>query len=244
MIQELKMFASLTRNMRAFGALLSWPKFSLTSYLMVSRLKQQGIEPKTVIDIGANVGQFCVAAAKLFPGVWVHSFEPLPKCLVKLRRNTVKLSNVVVHPVALGEKKCELLIYVNDFSHSSSFLPLSRRHRTAFPKAREREKLKVKVSTLDQICEHIQLMSPVMVKLDVQGYESYVIRGGSQTLRLVEYVIVETSFTPMYEGETLFFDLIKLMDEYGFLFLRPVGWLSDPMNGEILQMDALFSRKT
>ena len=87
-------------------------------------------------------------------------------------------------------------------------------------------------------------MSPVMVKLDVQGYESYVIRGGSQTLRLVEYVIVETSFTPMYEGEVLLFELIKLMDEYGFLFLRPVGWLLDPMNGEILQMDALFSRKT
>jgi len=83
--------------------LLSWLIFSLTSYLMVSRLKQQGIEPKTVIDIGANVGQFSVAGAKLFSGVRVHSFETLPKCLAKLRRNTTKLSNVVVHPVALGE---------------------------------------------------------------------------------------------------------------------------------------------
>ena len=197
-------------------------QYSLSSYLVVSRLKQQRIEPKTIIDIGANVGQFFVAAAKLFPGVRVHSFEPLPKCLVKLRRDTAKLSNVVVHPVALGEKKCELLIHVTDFIHLSSFLPLSRRHRTAFPKAREREKLKVKVSTLDQICEHIKLMSPVMVKLDVQGYESYVIRGGSQTLRLVEYVNVETSFTPMCEGKYCYSTLLNKWMNMDFIFYGPL----------------------
>jgi hypothetical protein len=52
-------------------------------------------------------------------------------------------------------------------------------------------------------------------------------------------VILEASFKPMYEGEMLFMDIVRLMEEYG---LRPVGWLSEPKTGEILQMDALFKR--
>jgi hypothetical protein len=33
-----------------------------------------------------------------------------------------------------------------------------------------------------------------------------------------------------------------MMGEHGFRFLRPVGWLSDPRSGEILQLDALFEQ--
>jgi len=40
----------------------------------------------------------------------------------------------------------------------------------------------------------------------------------------------------------LFMDIVRLMEEYGFQFLRPVGWLSEPKTGEILHMDALFKR--
>jgi len=58
----------------------------------------------------------------------------------------------------------------------------------------------------------------------------------------VEYVVLEASFKPMYEGEMLFMDIVRLMEGYGFSFLRPVGLLSDPRTGEIIQMDALFSR--
>jgi len=65
-------------------ALLTWPKFSLTSYRMLSALKQQGIHPQTIIDVGANVGQFTIASAKLFPKRQIHSFEPLPEAVTLL----------------------------------------------------------------------------------------------------------------------------------------------------------------
>jgi len=47
----------------------------------------------------------------------------------------------------------------------------------------------------------------------------------------------------MYEGEMLFMDIVHLMKEYGFHFLRSVGWLFRPKIGEILHMDALFKRQ-
>jgi len=46
----------------------------------------------------------------------------------------------------------------------------------------------------------------------------------------------------MYEGELLFMDILRMMEEQGFRFERPVGWLAASENGEILQMDALFAR--
>jgi len=207
---------------------------------MLSALKRQTIKPNTIIDVGANVGQFAVASAKLFPDVSVHSFEPLPDCVIQLQKNVKRLNNIKVYPFALGDAEGEVEFHVNQHSHSSSILPLAESHRIAFPEAQEKETISVKVSTLDDVFSSIELKSPVLLKLDVQGYEAQTLRGGLKTLQRIDYVILEASFKPMYEGEMLFMDMVRLMEEYGFRFLRPVGWLSHPKNGEILQMDALF----
>ncbi len=227
-------------NPTVWHALLSWPKFSITSYRMVSSLMQQGIIPRTVIDVGANVGQFAVACAKIFPGVAVHSFEPLPDCVERLKRNVARLADVHVYPLALGAESGETTMHVNSHSHSSSILALGERHRRAFPSAREIGDIKVKMSTLDLEMKSIFLERPVLLKLDVQGYEALVLEGATETLEKIDYVLLEASFRPMYVGEKTFMDIVRTMEGYGFEFLRPVDWLSDPHNGEVLQVDALF----
>jgi FkbM family methyltransferase len=229
----------LALNPREIYALLTWPKFSLTSYRMVSALKQQGIHPQTIIDVGANVGQFTVAAAKLFPKLQIHSFEPQPEAVILLKKHVRKFKNITVYPLALGDQEGEIPFHVNAYSLSSSIIPLAEAHRLAFPNAQEVKTISVNLSTLDKVFNAITLEPPVLLKLDVQGYESTTLRGGRDTLKRVDYVILEASFKPMYEGEMLFMDIVRLMEEYG---LRPVGWLSEPKTGEILQMDALFKR--
>lgn len=54
--------------------------------------------------------------------------------------------------------------------------------------------------------------------------------------------MLEGSFDPMYEGETAFMKMARLMEGCGFHFGRPLVWLSAPRTGEILQMDAFFVR--
>jgi FkbM family methyltransferase len=203
---------------------------------------RQGIRPKTVIDVGANVGQFAVACKKIFLGATVHSFEPLPDCVVKLKQNLATFRGVRVYPIALGERSGEVVFHVNSHSHSSSILALGERHRRVFPNAREIRAIKVPLSTLDFEMEAIPLVGPVMLKLDVQGYEAQVLEGAAKTLRKVDYVLLETSFRPMYEGERTFMEIARAMEERGFEFLRPIAWLIDPRNGEVLQTDALFAR--
>jgi FkbM family methyltransferase len=240
---RIKTLLTLAEDMGTIRALLTWPKFSVTSYFMVTRLLKQGIAPRTVIDVGANVGQFAVASAKLFSGVRVHSFEPVPGCVEELRKNVAGLKGVTVYPLALGEKAGEARLRVNAYTHASSFLPITRMHREAFPKVRESGEVPVEVSTLDRVFSGVELPGPVLLKLDVQGYEEQVIWGGAETLRRVDYVVLEASFRRMYEGEPLFADLMRLMEDHGFRFERPVGWLTAPGNGEVLQMDALFARE-
>lgn len=239
----LESLQGLTRRSlaQAVRGLVTWPTFSVTSFAMISRLIRQGIQPRTVIDVGANIGQFTVAASRLFEDVAIHCFEPLPACLKMLRHNTRRLPRVLVYPVALGSSAGTGTFRVNSHSHSSSLLPLAEAHRLAFPLAREVQRIEVPVTTLDQAFARVELRPPVMLKLDVQGYEAETIRGGVNTLNRVDHVICEASLKPMYHGETLFLDLIGLMEASGFQFMRPVGWLANPKSGEILQMDALFA---
>jgi len=232
----------LIENPAMIVALATWPKFSFSSYQIVSRLVRQGIQPLTVLDVGANVGQFAVSAAKLFPGVSVHSFEPQPDCVVQLRRNVKKIGCVTVYPVALGDEEGDAEFNINAHSHSGSLLPLAEAHQEAFASAKEIGTVSVPVTTLDRVCDGLTLPGPVLLKLDVQGYEAHALRGAKSTLKRVDYLVAEVSFRPMYQGETLFLELMDLLNGAGFRFDRPVGWLPDPKTGEILQMDALFSR--
>jgi FkbM family methyltransferase len=243
LIQGAKVALSLLEAPNSIKALVSWPKFSVSSYFMVSRLLKQGVRPRTVLDVGANAGQFAVASAKLFLGARVHSFEPVPGCAEELRKNVSSLANVSVASIALGDDEGTLQFYVNSHSHSSSALPLAKAHRAAFPEAKEERVIEVEVSTLDQVFEGVSLERPALLKLDVQGYEERVLRGGEKTLRNVDYVVMEVSFEPMYEGETPFIEMARRMEGYSFRFERPVGWLSAPGTGETLQMDALFVRE-
>ena len=238
------MFSALKQSpISLIEAAFTWPKFSMTSFTMVRGLSRQGVTPKTVIDVGANVGQFAIAAAKTFPGVAVHSFEPNPPCAAKLRANVTSLGNIKVYELALGENEGKIEFHVNSHSHSSSILPLAKSHLDAFPQARETSVIPVKVSTLDRVFHEVEMQEPVLLKLDVQGYELQVLQGAADFLKRVDFVLLEASFKPMYQGEPLFMDVEKKMQEFGFEFLRPVGFLRSPKTGEFLQMDALFQRR-
>jgi FkbM family methyltransferase len=235
-------YLELLLDPAALKAIATWPKFSVTSFKMVSALKRQGILPRTVIDVGANVGQFAIAAAMIFPGVEVHSFEPVPESVAALKENVRSFPNIKAYPLALGERQGSCTFHVNAHSQSSSILSLDRSHLEAFPDAREARAIEVELGTLDRVFDTVDLVPPVLLKLDVQGYEAQTLAGGPHTLKRCEYVVAEVSLKPMYQGESLFPQILAQMERSAFEFMRPVGWLTDPRSGEVLQLDALFHR--
>jgi len=242
MKEAMSRYLDLLLEPGSIRAIATWPKFSITSFKMVSALARQGILPRTVIDVGANVGQFAIASAMIFSNVEVHSFEPVPEIICELKKNVRTLSNVTVYPFALGERQGSCGFNINAHSQSSSILRLGKSHLQAFPDEREDRTIEVPLTTLDAVFDKIDLMPPVLLKLDVQGYEAQTLIGGTHTLQRCKYVVAEASFKPLYEGEIPFIELIAMMEREKFEFSRPVGWLTEPHTGEVLQLDALFQR--
>ena len=234
--------AGLLSDPGEIWALLTWPKFSFTSYHVVKALKERGICPGTVIDIGANVGQFAVAAARFFPGTEIHSFEPVEETVRRLIKNTAAEKRITAHQTAIGERSGEAEIYINSDSRATSILPLAKAHLEAFPHAVETKKSTVKISTLDGIFSQIDLPRPVLIKIDVEGYEWQVISGGGETFKKADHIVIEMSMKVMHEGEKKFGDISDRLRDKGFIFIEALGRLAAPASGETLQIDALFGR--
>ena len=226
----------------AFRALLSWPKFSLSSFSIVSRLKNEDVCPKTVIDIGANVGQFAVASLKLFSDVYVFSIEPDSRTADQLRHNLKSERNSSVLVTAIGDYVGKVTFHVNSDSQVSSILTLGSHRVLAFPEAKVIEEVSVPISTLNDLFMARKLEKPILVKIDVQGAEDKVIKGGASFLRNVEWVVMEMSFSNLYNGEMDFQKITNLMTENGFGFVRPLNFHTSPLTNEIIEMDVLFRR--
>lgn len=198
---------------------------------------------KTILDVGANEGQFSRMISRIFPMADLYCFEPLPGPFNKLKQWGERRGGKV-HPynIGIGEEEGEALMFKHtDFSLSSSFLRTTETNDNTFPFTKIKEMVTVKVSTLDNFAaEHALEFTPeILVKIDVQGYEDRVIRGGRAVLRRSKACILEISFDDLYEKQATFKSLYFLMDELGFHY-RGNLLQSYGEDGHVVYIDAVF----
>lgn len=94
-------------------------------------LQQQNIA--TVLDVGANTGQFTAMARSIFPTSMIYSSQPLDTSFSELEAKSAAMQPIQCFNVASGRKGGTNSINKNEFSASSSMLPLGERHTSAFP---------------------------------------------------------------------------------------------------------------
>ena len=226
----------------ALKAFITWKKFSISSFKIVKRLTSAGVVPKTVIDVGANTGQFSVAASNEFRHADIYSIEPDPSTAAKLRQNLpARIAKNIIRK-AVGERDGTIIFNVNTDSQVSSILPLGDDRQRAFPKSVVTQQISVPLATLDSIFNFIPLAQPILLKIDVQGYEDQVIAGAANFLKSVSWVVMEVSFARLYKGEQDFVSIIGLMSKHGFRFVRPLNFHQSGKSADIIEMDALFER--
>jgi len=194
---------------------------------------------KTIIDIGANEGQFAHKMRKLFPDAQIISFEPLPLVYKKLTDSFIKDQKFSSYNIALGENEENAVMWLNEYSPSSSLLKM-KQHIDHFNFARSQSAVNVKVVPLDQVLELSKIELPYLVKIDVQGFEEFVIKGGRNIISNATMVIAEVSFIQLYDGHLLYDGIYFLMKELGFRYAGNYLQLRSPVNNEILQADAIF----
>jgi len=242
LISRLIRILELLKTEGALRTAAMWPKFSLAAFSIISRMKQAGVSPGTVIDVGANVGQFAVASTRLFENAMVIPIEPNPHIVDMLRANLPAAVRKNVLITAVGDKIGTAVFHVNRDPQVSSLLQLGPDRLESFPGATVVEEINVPVTTLDALFADRTLAVPILLKIDAQGFEDRVITGGAAFLSRVDWVLMEVSFSKLYEGERDFASIVDLMESQGFRFVRPMDFHVSPRTDEIIEMDALFSR--
>jgi len=194
---------------------------------------------RTVVDIGANTGQFALLSRGLFPDAQIFSFEPLSRPAGKYRRLFegdvhVRLFQAAVAPVS-GRRE----MHVSARDDSSSLLSISDRQVEFAPGTGEAGREEVTLGPLSQFIGASDIVGPAVLKLDVQGYELEALKGCESLLSCFHYVFVEVSFTPLYHGQVLAAELIEWLAARDF-HARSAGNASYGEDSCIVQFDMLF----
>ena len=82
-------------------------------------------------------------------------------------------------------------------------------------------------------------LAEIVIKMDVQGYEDRVIRGGRETFAKAKAVILEVCLDPLYEHQANFKEIMVLLDDLGFHYAGNLDQNCDK-DGHVIFLDAVF----
>ena len=200
------------------------------------------LDIQTIIDIGSNEGQFIKDISTSLPGRKILAFEPIPSCYEKLVSNT-KNDNVVAYNIGLSDTEGETEINISNNSGSSSILQMKELHEVSYPDSYYVKKEKIRLERLDNVLGNISLKKNVLIKMDVQGYEKNVIRGGEEIFSQAAALIIESIFEPFYDDQWLFDDLYRYFTQNGFAFMGFADQANSKKSGIPLYADSIFIKR-
>jgi FkbM family methyltransferase len=199
----------------------------------------------TIFDIGANSGQYAVNMRQLgFKGK-IISFEPMNEAFEVLKKRSRKDKNWIVNNYALGSIEGKTIINVAANSYSSSILKMLPTHINSAKESKYIKQEEIEIKKVDSVFNSFCTTgNSVMLKIDTQGYEKYVLEGASKSLEHILIIQLEMSIIPLYEDEMLYLDMISHLSDKGFQLFSLENGFSDQTTGELLQVDGLFVKKS
>lgn len=195
----------------------------------------------TLIDIGANKGQFSLAFRSVRPDAQIIAFEPLAGAAdiySRLFRNDRRL---VLHRVAIADEEGCAEFFVADRDDSSSLLKPGDGQARAFG-VRSACTIQVPVRRLDDCVALRDLPRPILMKIDVQGAELKVLMGCA-ALEMVDFIYTELSFAELYDGQPLFDEVADYLGQRGFALAGVFNQVTTRSFGPT-QADFLFRRES
>ena len=198
---------------------------------------------RTIIDIGANRGQFAKKALQAFPNAYLYCFEPLKAPFEELKKWASEQNNrVTVFNLALGDSEgITKMFLLSEHNDSSSFLKSTVLAEALWPFMKKQELVSVKLTSLDKVVSNLSKpFSPeILIKIDVEGYEDRVIQGGKKILAKTKACILEISLDFLHENQPSFKKIFSLMDELKFHYIGNLNQVY-AKDGHIVCIDALF----
>ena len=163
-----------------------------------------GIEPRTIIDIGANIGEFSYYADKRYSGrLKIFAFDPDPVTKQCFENNLVGI-DASFNLVALSNKSGEEDLYLKTDSADSS---LHKPNGVSI-------KIKTKIITLDSFFNRLEIVQPVLLKMDAEGHEPEVLLGGIATLKRIDWISIDAGLERY--GKSTSDEVARILVDQGF----------------------------
>lgn len=143
--------------------------------------------------------------------------------------------------LGLAERSGRGVIHVAANRQSSSLLTMTPLHLRHAPESREERTIEVDLARLDEL-EVVSPREHAYLKLDVQGAELDVLRGGEETLSRVRVVEVELSAVTLYDGQALIGEVIEHLRAAGLGLIGIEPSFRDRRTGDLLQANGFFRR--
>jgi len=195
-------------------------------------LANRGFNPKTILDIGAFEGGWTKMALAVWPDATVALIEANPEKATMLRRDP-KLKGASVIESLLGATDASGVTFHVMGPGSSVFEERSHVQRRS---------VKLEQRTLDAVMQGFD--APEFIKIDVQGYELEVLKGGPRTLDKAQAILIELSLIDINEGAPLLDEALAFMRSAGFVAYDILEIHRRPLDGAMNQIDVLFVRES
>jgi FkbM family methyltransferase len=203
---------------------------------------------RTVLDIGANIGDVTLSMLGHFPDATVYAFEPCSDTYAVLEDRVSSSphgSRVKLFRHGFFDEVTTGQLHVTSFSGANSLLEITPEYHAANPHIEDRGVETIELMRLDdfvrqQGIEHIDL-----VKIDVEGAEEQVLAGGRETLTsMVDFVVCEVSLVRRPFADAGHLRIMQLMHECGFAPVR-IYDVAQGITGDtwlLSQFDCIFRR--
>lgn len=200
-----------------------------TMFGSLRNLARIGFRPGGIVDVGASVGAWSHEASAIFPGTPIHMIEGQASLEPQLEETGFPYTLTLVGP----ERRASASFYLS--GTGSSLLE----EVTAL----DRERIELPVQRLDDLEGVRVLPSPLLLKLDVQGYELEVLAGAHETLDRTEVILAEVSLLEYNKGSPLMHEVIAWLAERDFLPYDICGGLRRSSDKALFQTDLIFVRR-
>ena len=198
---------------------------------------------RLIFDVGANTGQTVRVYRKLFPDARIYCFEPFKEAYDKLCTASDGDSRIVPQRIALADSSGCRTLFVNKASVTNSLLATTLEASAYVDDSLIGNvgSVEIQSTTLDNFCDTSGISTIPILKMDVQGGELLVLRGGSSLLSTgaIDLIYTEVSFVALYEGQAVFHDIFEYLAGHRYA-LYGLYNLFTGRNGFLVQADAIF----
>ena len=203
-------------------------------------IKARGFEPRGILDIGANRGDWTQMALGVFPGARSVMVEPQTEMEPFLRKLCKEDPRCRYFMCGAGAQEGELVLTLWEDTYGSSYtVP---KNENLLKEGRQRI---TPIRTVDGIVRELgSSFVPDLVKVDVQGYELEVLKGGASLIDAAEVVILETTLltgdNPLWPSTR---QVVEFMGTKGYEIYDLTSFLRKPSDGSLGQIDFAFAKK-